>query len=62
MDKKTQFNIWYWIAAFVGLLLLQYMFAATQLTARISYSEFENYLRAGQIAEVQVSDNFVQGS
>lgn len=62
MDKKTQFNIWYWIAAFVGLLLLQYMFASTQLTARISYSEFENYLRAGQIAEVQVSDNFVQGS
>jgi cell division protease FtsH len=61
MDKKTQFNAWYWIAAFMGLLVLQYFLATAQQTAQITYSDFENYLRQGQIANVQVSENFIQG-
>ncbi len=62
MDKKTQFNIWYWVAALVGLFILQFFFATAQQTAQISYSEFETHLREGRIADVRVSDNFVQGS
>jgi cell division protease FtsH len=32
MNRKTQFNIWYWAAALFGLMLFQYLFAtATQV-------------------------------
>ena len=62
MDKKTQFNIWYWIAAFIGLLIFQYLFIAQQQVAQIPYIEFETYLRDKKIAEVAVSERFIQGS
>ena len=51
MDKKTQFNIWYWIAAFLGLMVFQYLFAAATQVAQIPYSEFQTYLTQGRIAE-----------
>ena len=62
MNNKIQFNLWYWLAAFVGLMLIQYLFATTQQVAQIPYSEFESHLQAGRIAELQVSDRFVQGT
>ena len=61
VNKKTQFNVWYWIAAFIGLLLFQYMFTTTQQVAQIPYSQFETFLREGRIAEVTVSDRFIHG-
>jgi len=61
MDKKTQFNIWYWIAAFFGLMVFQYLFATATQVAQIPYSEFQTYLTQGRIAEVAVSDRFIQG-
>ncbi|MER8637759.1 ATP-dependent zinc metalloprotease FtsH [Mesorhizobium sp. M1365] len=60
-NRKTQFNIWYWIAAFVGVMVVQYIYATTQHVAQIPYSQFETLLNAGKIAEVQVSDRFIQG-
>lgn len=62
MNNKTQFNIWYWFAAFAGLMLFQYLFTIASQVAEIPYSEFESHLQAGRIAEVQVSDRYVQGS
>lgn len=62
MNGKTQFNIWYWVAAFAALALLQYLFAVSQQVATIPYSEFQQYLKDGKIAEVAVSDRFMQGS
>ncbi|MBB2801667.1 UNVERIFIED_ORG: cell division protease FtsH [Rhizobium etli] len=61
MNKKTQFNIGYWIAAFFILMAIQYFFATATQVARIPYSQFEADLRAGKIAEVAVSDRFIQG-
>ncbi|MBB4573999.1 cell division protease FtsH [Rhizobium lentis] len=61
MNKKTQFNIWYWIAAFFILMAIQYFFATATQVARIPYSQFEADLRDGKIAEVAVSDRFIQG-
>ncbi|GGC75199.1 ATP-dependent zinc metalloprotease FtsH [Chelatococcus reniformis] len=60
-NRKTTFNTWYWIAAFIGLLLFQYLFATTTQVAQIPYSRFETYLSEGKIAEVAVSDRFIQG-
>ncbi|RWC45658.1 MAG: ATP-dependent metallopeptidase FtsH/Yme1/Tma family protein [Mesorhizobium sp.] len=60
-SRKTQFNIWYWIAAFAVLMIFQYVYTATQQVAQIPYSQFETLLRDGKIADVQVSDRFIQG-
>jgi cell division protease FtsH len=61
MDKKTQFSIWYWIGAFFLLMTFQYLFTTATQVAQIPYSEFQIYLSQGRIAEVAVSDRFIQG-
>ncbi|WP_221159320.1 ATP-dependent zinc metalloprotease FtsH [Rhizobium bangladeshense] len=61
MNKNTQFNIGYWVAAFFILMAIQYFFATVTQVASIPYSQFEADLRDGKIAEVAVSDRFIQG-
>ena len=61
MSTKTQFNIWYWVAAFIGLLVFQYLFTTATQIAEIPYSQFESFLEQGKIAEVAVSESFIQG-
>ena len=36
MDKKTQFNIWYWIAAFFGLMVFQYLRTAVRKSTTVA--------------------------
>ncbi|HEY2528688.1 MAG TPA: ATP-dependent zinc metalloprotease FtsH [Xanthobacteraceae bacterium] len=62
MSKQTRFHIGYWIAAFLGVLLLQYFYLSTQRVATIPYSEFQQLLQDGKIAKVGVSDRYVQGT
>ena len=62
MDSKTNFNIWYIVAAIIGVLLLQSLFAQTQQVQTIPYSEFESYLKSGQVAEVTVTANRIYGT
>jgi len=61
MQGNMKFNIWYGIAAVFGVLLIQYFFAYSQQVTEIPYSEFETYLAEKKIAEVAISDNYVQG-
>jgi cell division protease FtsH len=61
LNKKTQFNIGYWLIALFVLLGFQYLFTTATLIAQIPYSQFETYLADGKIAEVAVSDRFIQG-
>ncbi|PDT81758.1 ATP-dependent zinc metalloprotease FtsH [Sinorhizobium sp. BJ1] len=61
MNKQMKFNIWYWVAAFFALMAFQYIFATATQVAQIPYSQFESYLNEGKIAEVAVSDQFIQG-
>jgi cell division protease FtsH len=61
MPKETRFHIGYWIFAFLGLMLVQYVYATTQQVANIPYSQFEQLLREGKVAEIGVSDRFIQG-
>ncbi|TCU41251.1 MULTISPECIES: ATP-dependent zinc metalloprotease FtsH [Rhizobium] len=61
MNRNTRFNIWYWVVAFLVLLAFQYFFTTATQVARIPYSQFETDLKNGKIAEVAVSDNFIQG-
>lgn len=61
MTKQTRFNIGYAIAAFLGVLVIQYFLASAQQIASIPYSQFQDLLQSGKVAEIGVSDRFIQG-
>jgi cell division protease FtsH len=60
--RKRQIIIWYIIAAFIGVLLLQYFWSSYSQVETIPYSEFEQFLDQGKVAEVTVGADSVQGS
>jgi cell division protease FtsH len=62
MSRQTRFHIGYWVAAMIGLLVLQYFYVSAQKVATIPYSEFEELLQQGKIAKVGVSDRYIQGT
>ena len=62
MDKKTKFHLWYFIAAFVGVLVLQMLWVASQKVEDIPYSRFQELLKSGQVQEVIVTANTVYGT
>jgi cell division protease FtsH len=61
MEKKTEFNIWYWVLAFMAVLLLQDIIAGARDIAPISYSQFETYLEEGRIRSVAVGQDRITG-
>jgi cell division protease FtsH len=61
VNKGARFHIWYWIAAFVGIMILQYVYVTARQVATIPYSQFEQLLKDGKVAEIAVSDRFIQG-
>lgn len=61
MEKRTQYNIWYWVAAFVAVLFFQGVIADWHSVAPISYSQFESYLEQGKVASVAVGQDTIAG-
>src|SRR5690242_8451279 len=61
ISKQTRFHVGYWIAAILGLLALQYFYTTAQKVAAIPYSQFEQLLRDHKVAEVGISDRYIQG-
>src|SRR4051812_13935230 len=58
--KRQNFNIWYWVAALFGLLAVQYVVGGlVQPVATLPYSQFQQLLNEGKVAEVGVSDRFL---
>lgn len=62
MNNNMKFNVWYWMLAIFGVLIIQYLFAYSQQVTEIPYSQFETYLSESKIAEVAISDNYIQGT
>ena len=61
MDKKQQFNLWYVMAAIAVILLFQSWWTAYKTIEPVSYSEFLDLLKKGEIDEVVVDQNTMQG-
>ena len=61
MKKETKYHTWYWVAALVAVMIIQALFSAYTQIAQIPYSEFQESLKAGNLAEVRVSGNYIQG-
>jgi cell division protease FtsH len=52
MNKQIRFHIGYWVAAMIGLLVVQYVYATAQRVAPIPYSQFQQLLHDGKVAEI----------
>ena len=61
MKKETQYHTWYWIVAFLALMVIQWVWAGYTQISVIPYSEFQDDLKAGKVDEVRVSGNYIQG-
>ena len=61
MDRKQQFHLWYFVAAFLGLMLVQSWLSQASVTERIPYSTFLQHLEAGRIASVSVRAEEIDG-
>jgi len=61
-DRKRQFVTWYVLAAVMGILLFQAWWASTSQIETIPYSEFEQLLDQGKVADVTVGTDSIQGT
>src|SRR6266851_7675546 len=61
-ERKQQFATWYIFAAFLGVLLIQYLWASFAQIETIPYSQFEQLLAENKISEVLVGTETIQGT
>lgn len=61
MDSKQQIHLWYFVAAFLGLVLVQSWLSQESVTERIPYSTFLDHLESGKIAWVTVRAEEIEG-
>ena len=62
MDRKTQFNIWYVVAALAVLTLVQSLYQAGKHYMTIPYSRFQTLLDQDDIDQVWIQQNTIQGT
>ena len=59
--KKTHFTIWYFVIAFLIVLLIQNYIVTRKAEDVIPYSEFKESLRAGKIKELTITQESISG-
>jgi len=62
MDRKTQLNLWYALAALIAIALIQRWWIESQQVETIPYSQFESLVEAGKVKDVYVTDQFIRGT
>jgi cell division protease FtsH len=60
-DPRMQWNLWYWAVAILAFLMLQNLWQAHRRVEVVPYSEFQQALAEGRIAEVVVGDRTITG-
>jgi cell division protease FtsH len=61
-ERKHQFATWYIFAAFLGVMLIQYLWLQYTQIETIPYSQFEQLLDQNKISEVLVGSDTIQGT
>ena len=60
-DPRTRWSVGYWVLAMALLLLAQAWWQARSTVEAVPYSEFEQALQEGRVAEVRVSETQLTG-
>ncbi len=61
-ERKHQFAIWYFFAAFLAVMLIQYLWLQYSQVESVPYSQFEQLLNENKISEVLVGPDSIQGT
>jgi cell division protease FtsH len=61
MEKHHKFSIWYVLIGIWAVLLLQNYIASMYRVEIIPYSQFLNYLKGGNVQEIAITENEIQG-
>ena len=61
-ERKHQFATWYIFAAFLGVMLIQFVWLRFTQVETIPYSQFEQLLADNKISEVLVGNDTIQGT
>ena len=61
-SRKQQINIGYLIFAVLALLFFQWMWASYSQVETIPFSQFEELVAKGEVAEVAIEKDTIQGS
>jgi cell division protease FtsH len=61
-ERKHHFAIWYIFAAFLGVMLIQFLWLRFTEVETIPYSQFEQLLAENKISEVLVGSETIQGT
>jgi cell division protease FtsH len=61
MEKKTQFNFWYLLIALSLVWLFHNWWSTSREVKVIPYSQFEELLKDGQIEEVRIGQQYLDG-
>jgi cell division protease FtsH len=62
VEKKTQFNFWYFVIATIAVLYMAEAWQQYREVEPIPYSEFQSLLKAGKVREISILDNYIQGT
>ncbi|TMM50769.1 ATP-dependent zinc metalloprotease FtsH [Sulfitobacter sabulilitoris] len=62
MDQKSKINLWYFILAFLGVLLLQDLWMRSQAIEAIPFSRFEQYVEDGLVDTVVIGSDTIRGT
>ena len=61
-ERKHHFAVWYVFAAFLGVMLIQYVWLFYTQVETVPYSQFEQLLNENKISEVLVGQDTIQGT
>ncbi len=62
MDNKQKFNVIFAIFAVFSILVIQEIWVEQQTITAVPYSELENLLQEGKVAELSIREKFIAGT
>ena len=61
MERQTSFNLWYVIIALMAVVWLRDMWVGASQVQTIPYSEFQHHLKTGELDQIAISNNLIEG-
>ncbi len=62
MQKKLQFSLWYFVFALLAIFTLHDLWVQVRTVEPVPYSEFQRMVKAGEVSEIAITDNAIQGT
>jgi len=60
--RKQQWTLWYVAATVIGVLLIQQLWTTYQQVETIPYSQFEQLVADGKVAQVTIGQDTITGA